>query len=135
MMSIETIQALSCEQGRKARKLGKRPQTFASETEVEEHFREVPNLGDYTPRGWRHLEGCDLFVDKTGWGAGDELALTASRYVDKVKELLRRNPEYGFGIIEEGQFQVYIGVFERVKGAPRKRTVRASTTPLPPLGK
>jgi len=133
MMSIETIVALSKEAGRKARRLGRKPQTFASEQEVDEQFAKVPNLGDYAPKGWRHLEGRDLFVDKSGFGAEDELALTVRGYKERVKELLRENPGYGFGIIEEGQFQIYVGVFERTKGAPRKRTVRETATPLPPI--
>jgi len=133
MMSYETIQALSREQGRKARRLGKKPRTFASDAEVEREHRTVPFLGDYTPRGWRHLQGRDLFVDKSGLGQVDEPALTESGFVDRILELRLEDPAYGFAIIEEGQFQVYVGVFQRQPGAGRKRTVRVSATPLPPV--
>lgn len=132
-MSIEYIQQLSREQGRKAKRLGKAPLVFKTDADVDERFGQIPNLGNYTPKGWRHLEGRDLFVDKSGFGAEYELALTVDGYRARLKALRLENPHYGFGIVQEGQFQVYIGVFERAKGALRKRVELASTTPLPPI--
>lgn len=85
----------------------------------------IPNLGDYLPATWARVNlatawgsrrGLDedmnaLFVDKSGVGRPGEPALT----LDEFLEALR--PGYGYAIVEEGQFQVYVGVFEHPKRA------------------
>ena len=65
-----------------------------------------PNLGDYRPKGWKLLD--KLFVDNSGFGREGEPALTVEQFISKVKEGL------GYAVIESGQFQVYIGVFEKI---------------------
>lgn len=44
-------------------------------------------------------------VDNSGFGADDEPALTPRQFLDMVKS------GRGYGIVEEGQFQVIIGEF------------------------
>ena len=66
---------------------------------------DIPNLGDYRPKGWILLES--LFVDKSGWGGESEPALTVEQFIAKLKAGL------GYAIIGEGPFQIYIGEFEK----------------------
>lgn len=73
----------------------------------------VPNIGDYRPAGWCLIE--HVLVDKTGWGADWEPALTIEQFKqwasEKVDGAQNMGFRAGFAIIEEGQFQVVIGVF------------------------
>ena len=65
------------------------------------------NLGDSRPDGFE-LEA-ELFVDSSGWGSGEEMALTYGQFVEQVKK------GKFYAIIAEGQFQIYVGVFSRSK--------------------
>lgn len=49
------------------------------------------------------------FVDNSGFGTQGEMALTASEFLEKVEK------GKFYAIISQGQFQVYIGEFERSK--------------------
>ena len=62
-----------------------------------------PNLGYYRPKGWE-LVG-EYFVDSSGFGRDDEPALSIDQFLEKLKV------GYGYGLIEEGEFQVYVGEF------------------------
>lgn len=80
-------------------------------------------------RRWAgHVDGEDLrlFVDKVGWGAIDEPALTYPELVSNLRSVLdalrvadvvngKPFPSLGVGIVEEGQFQIYLGLFVKVK--------------------
>ncbi|HDY89155.1 MAG TPA: hypothetical protein ENH82_13700 [bacterium] len=55
---------------------------------------------------WELLDD-QLFVDHSGFGANDEPALTADQFLEKVKE------GFGYAIVEQGQFQLYVGVYKR----------------------
>ena len=114
MMSISQIRHLSNEQAAKAAKSKKRPYVPFSRTEVENYppFT-FPNIGSYTPKGWKERER--LFVDKTGFGSEHETALTVNQFKEKLLKLYDEDSSLGYAIIEEGQFQVYIGVFEEYK--------------------
>lgn len=48
-----------------------------------------------------------FFVDKSGWGRPGEPALTIGEFVDMIR------PGYGYAVVEEGEFQVHVGVFKR----------------------
>lgn len=48
------------------------------------------------------------FVDSSGFGCDDELALTFEKFLTKVKA------GYFYGIREAGQFQVYIGEYRKL---------------------
>jgi hypothetical protein len=66
-------------------------------------------IGDVTPLGYELTE--TFFVDNSGFGASDELALTFDQFLTKVKA------GYFYGIKEVGQFQVYINEFKKVSRA------------------
>lgn len=66
-----------------------------------------PNIGDSKPIGFKEIDR--LFVDNSGFGASNEPALTTEQFLAKVKAGLY------YAIVAEGQFQIYIGVFEEIK--------------------
>lgn len=117
-MSIETIVALSDEVGAEARRRATQP-LVPTPADVE-RWRElrtdrggptIPNIGSYRPDGWELID--DLFCDKSGTGAPDEPALTLDQFCDCVEDLFADEHEPGLAIIEEGEFQLVVGVFRR----------------------
>jgi hypothetical protein len=75
----------------------------------------IPNLGDYVPDGWERVldyndEHVTYFCDKSGMGASDEPALTLGQFLSKLEA------GFGYAMIEEGQFQCYVGKFQRTEG-------------------
>jgi hypothetical protein len=116
MMSLGTIRAMSAEAAEKARKAKKLPTTFFDENDVEEFFaghkgRVFPNLGDYVPKGWKLVS--HLWCDSSGVGQPDETALTRDQLRAKIAEHVRDGNEYGYGVIEAGQFQLGLGMFKK----------------------
>lgn len=114
MMSMETIRSLAHQVGRNARAAGKVPYTYKDFADFEAKHGQrpipFPNLGSYRPRRWELVD--QLFVDKTGFGEAGEPALTIAQAMGRVGALVFKHvDQVGFAIIEEGQFQVYIGVF------------------------
>lgn len=103
MMNLESIEQLSREAGERAAIEEREP--LVAFTDKDEAVVKCPNLGDYVPNGWKLIDR--LFVDKSGFGGESKPALTVQQFIDKVKSGL------GYAIVEEGQFQLYIGVFER----------------------
>lgn len=71
----------------------------------------LPNFGDYRPKGWCLLDSA--FVDGTGVGHSWEPALTWAEFKAWAAEQASQAGDHqvGFAIIEHGQFQVYVGVF------------------------
>lgn len=94
----------------------------------------MPYVGSRTPRGWRRVNvvkwfspdcGEDyrglvqrgvytdsngkgaFFVDKSGFGRSGEPALTLGEFINLMR------PGYGYAVVEDGPFQVHVGVFER----------------------
>ena len=86
----------------------------------------IPYIGDRAPKGWRHVNlslwfldddrhGVYLeafgygafFVDKSGFGSPGDPALTLQQFAALIR------PGFGYGVIEDGQFQCHVGVFER----------------------
>lgn len=118
MMGLSEIRHLSREAAQKASKAKKEPYVPFDEEEIETKGFSIPNLGDYRPKGWKKIE--NLFCDKSGWGAPGELALTIRQLQDKMLEYHRAGKTYGYGMIEEGQFQCYVGVFEQVVKITKK---------------
>lgn len=116
MMSSEQMNRLADEAARRAKRNALKP--------VAAPFSErnqIPFLGDYVPKGYRRIDapnqprpmGCAegyLFVHGSGWGAPGEPALTQ----DEFKAYCEANPNLLFGICEAGQFQVVVGVYERI---------------------
>lgn len=102
MYSIEEIKQMNKKAARVAR--GKLP--YVAKCDGDEGALECPNFGDYRPKGWKLIE--TLFVDNSGWGGDNEPALSINKFIARVKN------DFGYAVIEQGQFQVYVGVFEKV---------------------
>lgn len=121
MMSPETIRQMSDEQARKASARRKVPYVPFDEDEVESWGNgkpfPFPNLGSYRPRGWTLIE--ELFCDASGLGSENEPALTPRQLREKVRDIIRGDGSktYGFAITDVGQFQLYVGVFEKIAEA------------------
>lgn len=54
----------------------------------------------------------ELFVDNSGMGAENELALTSRGFEKRLGELLEEHGQLIAKITREGQFQVYLGFFK-----------------------
>jgi hypothetical protein len=84
----------------------------------------VPMLGDKVPRGWRRTSRQPLFVDSSGFGAPDEPALTQEQFLDAL------TIGKAYGVIEAGQFQVYVAEYEKTERrkpeAPAARAIKAA---------
>lgn len=110
MMGIETIKQMSREAGERAAQEDMRPYMLDDgEIDTFPPFP-FPNLGDHVPDGWEEVER--LFVDASGMGADWEPALSVGQFKDALRE--REGKGYGYAIVEVGQFQIYVGVFEEV---------------------
>jgi len=107
MMSLGAIIDLNEEIARKARKEKLQPcvvtQYDIDEAKAGRFTFSIPNLGYYKPKGWAKVK--DYFVDKTGLGSDGEPALTFDKF---IKQLV---PGRAYGIIEEGEMQLYVGEF------------------------
>lgn len=107
MLDLQTIHIMSQQTGIKASKEKRIPFLFEEEDRQDFPPFPFPNLGDYRPTGWKLIN--QYFVDNSGWGSSDEEALTIDQFKTKLK------PSYGYAIIEEGEFQLYIGEFTKQK--------------------
>ena len=67
----------------------------------------ILDFGDYRPDRWELTE--TYFVDSSGFGQEGEPALTLEQFI------VRMVPGKGYATIEHGQFQVYVGEFERTE--------------------
>lgn len=67
----------------------------------------MPFIGDRVPRGYKRTDRDPAFCDHSGFGSESEPAMTLRR----LAEWLRSG--YYYGVIESGQFQSYVGEFER----------------------
>jgi len=105
MMDLESIEQLSREAGKRAAEEEREP--LIAFIDKDEAVVKCPNLGDYVPDGWKLIDR--LFVDKFFSDDSDGRCLSVGQFIAKVKSGL------GYAIIEEGQFQLYIGVFEKVR--------------------
>ena len=57
----------------------------------------------------------ELFVDNSGFGASDELALTQSQFERDLNSILDKHKTLYAKITNAGQFQVYIGLFKKIR--------------------
>lgn len=57
----------------------------------------------------------ELFVDNSGFGLDDELALTQNQFKKELENLLKEHGQLTAKITNAGQFQVYIGLFKKTK--------------------
>jgi len=118
MMSLDQIVSLAEEQGRKASRLHKTPHVPFDKDEVNRFFDHPVGdfftyLGTYRPAGWELVDYAT--VDKTGWGTEYEPAWTINHLHEFVLQTIDDGHQYGWAIIEEGEFQIVIGWFERTE--------------------
>lgn len=117
MMDLATIRAISDRAAREAARAEKRPYIVFNADEVKTwKVFPFPFLGSYVPKGWRLIE--KLFVDKTGWGYESEPAMTHAALRKRLIENCDKKKTYGYALVEEGQFQVYVGVYVFDENAP-----------------
>jgi len=138
MMDLETIKDLNKKAGRNAKKKKIMPLVFDA---IEMHqlnkgditpIRSMPDLGDSIPEGWNRFnlskikkdftydykiysddnKGAGAFFVDQGMGSDNEPAMTVPQFIKSLSELWNKNDKLGYAIVETGQFQVKIGVFE-----------------------
>lgn len=127
MMSIATIERFQAEAALRAANAKLEPWiVWPEDVGNLERLSRIPNIGTYLPDGWRRVDSVDeigphrsqyatgkpdgkrgYFVDKSGFGGPGDPALTVQEMADLLK------PGYGYAIVEEGQFQITIGVFKK----------------------
>lgn len=135
MLGPETIKRMSDVAAYRAAEEGRRPLTVIKA----EDLRHLPFLGDYVPAGWRPALWADMYtnprtgwpwdetkrvyimVDSSGWGSSSEPALTFPELARYVIESKRPQHQYGWAIVEAGEFQVVVSAFirdEQATGTP-----------------
>lgn len=140
MMSAETVRNMSRQAARRSQREGVVPllveeKHLEADVILRRHLKSVPFIGNRVPRGWRLLNASVLLgsedkcvpiwpdekrrrhymqVDSSGFGAPDEYAFTAEQFYAAVRKI---GPLRGYAIVEQGQFQVVVGVFEPIEGA------------------
>jgi hypothetical protein len=75
-------------------------------------------------KGYKLIE--ELFVDSSGFGSPDELALTREQFEKKLLELLDQHGQLNATITGVGQFQVYVGLFKK-EGVKKSKIVAPNT--------
>jgi hypothetical protein len=115
MWSLDTIRALNAEAGQRARRFRKKNAPFLLE-EVEQ-LEEMPpfpfpNLGDAADEICEGHDKLDsVFCDHSGFGTVGEPALTPEQLKLRLKHLLETHGPILLGITEQGEFQLYVGVW------------------------
>jgi hypothetical protein len=112
MISQAVAQRIAEDVGKIARIEGKRP-IYIGFNDLK-YFPPFPfpSIGTYRPFSYKLVD--ELLCDSSGFGADDELALTAGQLLQKLESLiLHSGRKLYFAIIEEGEFQVVVGVFHR----------------------
>jgi len=104
MYSLEYIKKMNNQATRQAERENRQPYIARVNNDID--VRKAPKLGNYIPDGWERVN--TYFVDNSGFGSEDEPALTFEQFLSKVKA------EYGYGIGECGQFQIYIHEYRRI---------------------
>ncbi len=112
MMGIETIKEMNREAAAEAAQDMRIPFVYANADEVNAGVGfPFPFIGDYEPEGWAEVDR--HFVDSSGMGADDEAALSVTQFLKLIDERIKANPRVGWAVIDVGQFQVYVGEYER----------------------
>jgi len=76
-------------------------------------LRKIPNIGSLdVSDAWDLLE--EVLVDSSGYGAPGEPALTLNGCLEFIKEQVSKSSKRGFALVGTGQFQVVLGVFEKL---------------------
>ena len=135
-MSSQQIARLSDEAAADAQRRNRHPWVAGSylaekPDKLFDAMRSMPNMGSYRPASWELVERGELklpagwafskltdlwaeapylMVDKGGWGGSDSRSLSPF----KLRDLIAANPLLGWAIVEEGQFQIVVGVFRKL---------------------
>ena len=110
MLSSEQIVSMAEDQGKKAKRHGLKPYPIKHlDVDTLQSFP-FPNIGNYKPSGWELVDY--KTCDKTGWGEEYEPALTVRGLKQWIKDLQKADDNFAMAIIEEGEFQVVIGLFK-----------------------
>ena len=139
MMDIETIKQVNKEAGKNAKENNIKPLVFNSvdmdklkHNDIEP-IRTMPDVGDSVPSGWNRFnlgkikdqfkysykiykddaKGFGAFFVDQGMGSENEPAMTINQFIHSLSEIWKKNKKLGFGIVETGQFQVKIGIFQK----------------------
>ena len=140
MMDLETIKQVNKEAGENAKENNIKPLVFNSvdmdklkHNDIEP-IRSMPDVGDSVPSGWKRFnvgkikdqfkysykiykddaDGYGAFFVDQGMGSENEPAMTINQFIHSLSEIWKKNKRLGFGIVETGQFQVKIGIFNKV---------------------
>jgi hypothetical protein len=122
MMDGQTLEHLNRQATRRAAR-AKRAPVVIEQQDIDAYRTGDPDaiklhyVGDRTPRGWARIDITGwpgnrdympapgaFFVDTWG-GPSDGRALSQEEFVAAIK------PGYGYGVIESGEFQCFVGVF------------------------
>ncbi len=121
MRDINAIRNEAIRAARLAKVRGLEPKVLCSR-DLQEGLtciRDIPFLGDYVPPGFEFVR--KYFVDNSGLGQPDEPALTADQFLAAIRKNVLSDESYGYGILEVGQFQVYVGEYRRLPVFLRKQ--------------
>lgn len=116
MMGLETLIAVNSDIARQAARRRLKPYVPSGAAEVDRWKHppfEIPNLGFHEPKGWEKTES--WFADKFGVGSESEPAMTHRRLREVLRSYVEENPDHGFAITEEGQFQCVVSAFKPVE--------------------
>jgi hypothetical protein len=111
MWSLETLDFFNREAARKARNAKREPYVPVLDEIAAYPPFPFPHLGPFVPPGWEQVEDATWFVDSSGWGQPGEPALAVEQFKDELRQYVSENPDHGFGIVEYGQFQCYVGAY------------------------
>lgn len=76
-------------------------------------LRKIPNIGSLdVSDAWDLLD--EVLVDSSGVGGPGEAALTVTGCLEFIKEQVTESASRGFALVGTGQFQVILGVFEKL---------------------
>jgi len=104
MYSLQYINAINTEKTQEAKKAKLQP--FIAEVDGDIRVNYCPFLANYLPEGYEIVN--TFFVDSSGLGRENELALTFKQFLTKVKR------GFGYAIAEAGQFQLYINEYKKI---------------------
>jgi hypothetical protein len=112
MMSLEAIRRMNMEIAAEAAEQARIPYVPFAPDEVD-YWPPFPirNLGYHEPPDWVKTAQT-WFVDKFGIGGEDEPALSLDQFKEEIRSYVAQHPGHGFGIVEEGEFQVVIAAFQ-----------------------
>ena len=117
MFSADTIVSLNAEAALDAASKNLQPFIPWDINEIEtlgiDLLRQIPNIGSLdVSDAWDWVE--DVLVDSSGLGSESEPALTLNGALDFIKNHVTESAGRGFAIVSQGQFQVVLGVFEKL---------------------